>query len=255
MIRVERRDEVSIITVDRPERKGALNRALRLEMGELVEREALDPEVGGIVIAGTEGNFCAGGDVTEMGTGAHTLSSARALVQRSSQRIVRALYKADKPVVAAVDGAAAGFGWSIALSADHLVASPRARFSIAFSRIGLIPDGAAIFLLRERIGPHATMQLVSRATSLTLEDARSMGLVDEVHDGPDIVSHAVSVVRSFNAPSALAFSITKQLVRLSTSTLEDFLYAELLSVPQGMVSEEHKTAANALRARLGKGLA
>lgn len=250
MIRIERVDEISVVYIDRPEKKGALNRELRIEMAGLLENEALDPDVKGIVITGTEGNFCAGGDVSQMGTGAHTLTSARALIQRSSQRIVRVLYKADKPVIAAVDGAAAGFGWSIALASDHIIASPRARFSISFTRLGLIPDGAGIFLLRERVGPHVTKQLVARSASLTLEEAVDMGLVDSVYDGDDLVEKAIAQARSYNTPSPLAFSISKQLVRLSANTLEDYLQAEMLAIPQGMVSEEHKNAANAFKEQL-----
>lgn len=247
MIRTERLDTVGVVTIDRPEKLGALDLEMRLALAETLEALAFDPETTGIVLTGTPGTFCSGGDVSGMGK--RTLQSARALLQRSSQRVVRALYRADKPVVAAVDGPAAGFGWSLALACDHVVATQRAKFSMAFARMGLVPDGAGIYLMRERIGPHATKQLVAAAATLTVEEAHARGLVDAIVAPEDAVAEAVRVARAWSDTSPFAFGLAKQLVSSATGTLEDYFRAELLAVPQPLVSDEHKAAIEAFRNR------
>lgn len=243
MIRVEDRDAVAVITIDRPDKKGALNLEMRLQLADLVEKLSFDPEVLGIVLTGTPGVFCSGGDVSGMGK--RTLQSGRAILQRSSQRIIRTLYRADKPVIAAVDGPAAGIGWSLALACDHVIATSRAKFSMAFAKLGLVPDGAGVFLMKERIGAHATKQLVSRAATLTVEEALAKGLVDAMAQPDNILDEAVATAHDWATTSPFAFALAKQLVASATGTLEDYLRAELLAVPQPLVSDEHKKAIEA----------
>lgn len=251
MIRSENRDGICVVTIDRPEKLGALDLDHRMDLAAAFEAAVADPDVAGLVLAGTGGAFCAGGDVTGMGK--RTPQTARALLPRSSQRLVRVLYYSDKPVVAAVDGAAAGLGWSLALACDHVVATPRSKFIMAFARIGLVPDGAGVFLMRERIGPHATKQIVARAATLSAGEAMEKGLVDTMMDpaaapGSE-VDTAVAIAREMAGKSLFAFGLAKQLVASATGSFDDYLRTELLTVPQAMVSDEHKAAAEAFRNR------
>ncbi|HKU99968.1 MAG TPA: enoyl-CoA hydratase-related protein, partial [Vineibacter sp.] len=144
---------VARIAINRPERRNALNPTLREKLADTVTQLTADPSVRAIVLTGTGGHFCAGGDLDSLS--ALPKEDVGALLARG-HRLLRTIMEAGKPVVAAVEGAAAGGGAGLALAADPVVMGRGARFVLPFFRIGLVPDYGVVHALVRRAGIAAT---------------------------------------------------------------------------------------------------
>jgi len=158
------RDGLAIVTLNRPEKRNALDISMRNELAEVVMTMREDSALYAAIITGAGGAFCAGGDIQGMKQGKRTPFDSR----RRIQDIYTWLYELvslELPVIAAVDGAAYGAGINIALAADFILASTRARFCEVFGRIGLIPDVGGLFLLPRIVGLQKAKELVFSARS------------------------------------------------------------------------------------------
>lgn len=140
---------VAIIRLNRPDRLNALNGPMRERLAKLCARANRDAQVRAVVLCAAGRAFCASGDVSTMGD--FTVVSARERLRRA-HCMIRALADLDKPVVAAVQGAVAGIGWSMALACDVVYAAQSAYFSQVFKNVGLAPDGGALYFLAQNIG-------------------------------------------------------------------------------------------------------
>ncbi|BCY20148.1 enoyl-CoA hydratase [Bordetella pertussis] len=142
---------VARITLDRPDRRNAIDVPMRAALLAAVQAATADPAVRAVVLAGAGGHFCSGGDVS-------TMRGASMSAEQGRDRMApigacaRALLEMPKPVIAAVDGIAFGGGFGLCLCADLVLATPAARFCLSFMRIGLVPDFAAAFTLPRLVG-------------------------------------------------------------------------------------------------------
>ena len=201
---------IATLTMNRPEAKNALNQ----EMSEGLENALLDIErnrdVRAVVITGAGGAFCSGGDVRAMNATADqmTAESRRTRMQRA-HRTVKALAGLDRPVIAAVDGVAYGAGFSIALLADIVIASPRARFCMAFARIGLVPDYGALYTLPRIVGMARAKEIMFSARELGAPEARDLGIVLEVADVEALLPRALALAGALAKASPIALALTK----------------------------------------------
>ena len=164
------------LTFRRPEVLNALSGLMALTVAEQLERATADDDVRVVVITGSGGSFSAGADIG--GEAAVERFDVRAL--DAANRIIRAEVACSKPVLAAVDGVAAGVGCSIALAADVIVASESAAFLLAFARVGLMPDGGASASVAAAIGRPRAMRMALLAEPLTGQEAYDAGLVTHV---------------------------------------------------------------------------
>ena len=146
-------DGVATLTLNRPEARNAISTAMKDELSTVVPQIAADPGVRAVVLTGAGGVFSAGGDLRGMDEvrASMTVEGWRDRM-RSVHPLIRTLLEMDKPLIAAVDGAAFGAGFSLALLADFVLASPRARFCLSFMRVGLVPDFAAMYTLPRVVG-------------------------------------------------------------------------------------------------------
>ncbi|MCC5988546.1 MAG: enoyl-CoA hydratase/isomerase family protein [Pararhodobacter sp.] len=181
---------VATLRLNRPSQRNALDLQMRAEIGQAVALARDDASVRVLVLTGSGGSFCAGGDLK-------ALSEARRPVLANRERI-RALHRwfsellnLEKPVVAVVDGPAFGAGMNLALAADFVLATPRARFCAVFARIGLVPDLGGFFLLPRLVGLQRAKELVMTARIVGAEEALKLGLVLELH-GEDRIESAVT---------------------------------------------------------------
>ena len=133
-----------------------------------------------VVVTGAGRGFCSGADVDRMAGQEHDLRGGRQRLQQGGHTFIRALHAIEKPTIAAVRGPAVGIGWSIALACDLVVASETARFSQIFRRIGLAPDGGAIWFLTRRLGMAKAKELVFTARFVEAQEALGLGLVNHV---------------------------------------------------------------------------
>ena len=211
------------ITMDRPGHLNALTADMADRVAEEVERAAVAEDVRVIVLAGTGPAFSAGADLS--GEDAHENFDVTSLDR--ANRIIRAITGSPKPVVAAVNGVAAGVGCSAALACDLVVAAESASFLLAFSRIGLMPDGGATATVAASIGRARAMRMALLAEPMAAREAYSAGLVSHLAADGDFAEAVEAVVGRLTAGPPLAYAATKKAVNGATlHRLEDALERE-----------------------------
>jgi len=179
----ETKDRVATLTLNRPDRLNALGGTLREDLTAGLTRAIDDPDVRVIVITGAGKGFCAGGDVKAM-QDANQAGRGRPLMERvapSRDRTVLLMRDSPKPLIAAVNGAAAGAGMNLALACDIRLASSAARFSQAFVRRGLHPDWGGTYFLPRVVGMAKACEMIFTGQIIDAEEARHLGIVSAVH--------------------------------------------------------------------------
>ena len=210
-------------TFSRPETFNALTGEIALALADLLEQVPSRDDVRVVVIGGTGGAFCAGADIG--GEDAIERFDVRAM--DVTNRIIRAITACDRPVVAAVNGVAAGVGCSIALACDLVVAAESSSYLLAFARIGFMPDGGASATVAASIGRARAMRMALLAEPLSAAEALETGLVS--HLAPDAEHPALveKIVGRLASGPPLAYAATKKAVNAATLVpLEDALERE-----------------------------
>ncbi|MDE2565433.1 MAG: enoyl-CoA hydratase/isomerase family protein [Burkholderiales bacterium] len=234
---------VATLTLNQPARRNPLDTATKRALAEALAELRRRPELRALVIAGTGGVFCAGGDLREMR--GLTLDSAgwRERMAELHREVFAPLIALDRPVVAAVDGAAYGAGFSLALAADLVLASPRARFCMSFLRVGLIPDGGAWFTLPRAVGAQRAKELMLSAREVGAEEALRLGIAMELHPSEQLLARAQALAASFAGASAGAVGAIKRGVEIgSRSDLAATLACEADAQALAFQSAEHRAA-------------
>ncbi|MDN7143969.1 enoyl-CoA hydratase/isomerase family protein [Pseudomonas sp. JQ170] len=226
---------LATLVMSRPERKNALTAQMFAELLEALAALRRDPTVKALLLTGAGSDFCSGGDLGSM----QGAVEADAIRQRmvDNNRLLSALADFDRPVVAAVDGVAFGAGFSLALAADFVIASQRARFCMAFARVGLAPDLGASYFLPRIVGLQKAKQLVYSAAEIGAEQALALGIALEVQPAELLHSRAEELARGMANMSGCAFGMTKRLLgRSFESDLATQLDAEASSQAVAMSS-------------------
>ncbi|MFD9430432.1 enoyl-CoA hydratase/isomerase family protein [Streptomyces sp. NPDC060002] len=204
------------ITLDRPETLNALTPGMRDHLIDLLGEASADPEVRAVVLTGTGRGFCAGADLRGGSTGGERVAGDVSRTLRlGAQRLVCAVLDCEKPVIAAVNGTAAGLGAHLAFACDLVLAAESARFIEVFVRRGLVPDGGGAYLLPRLIGPLRAKELMFFGDALTAPDAERLGLVNRVVPDGELDKTAREWAARLAAGPTRALSLTKQLVNSS----------------------------------------
>jgi 2-(1,2-epoxy-1,2-dihydrophenyl)acetyl-CoA isomerase len=207
-LRVERADGIVTVTMDRPERKNAINDVMWVELWETFESVARSSEDRVLVVTGAAGAFCSGQDLSGVNAaGDHGLVRMRRVGD-----VALALHRMPKPTIAKVDGIAAGAGCNLALGCDLIVASEDARFSEIFSRRGLSVDFGGSWVLPRLIGLHRAKELAFFAEIVSAKEAADIGLVNRVVPGAELDAFVDGWARTLAAGPPLALSMTKSLL-------------------------------------------
>ena len=210
---LEIRTEAGVLrlTMNRPERLNALTAAMSDRVAAELEGAATRDDVRVVRGAGAGGAFCSGADLS--GADAHQNFDGTSLDR--ANRIIRAVTGLDKPVLAAVDGVAAGVGCSTALACDLVVASPRASFLLAFARIGLMPDGGATATVAASVGRARAMRMALLGEALGAQEAYDAGLVSHLA-ADDFEGTVEALVARLAAGPPLSYAATKKAVNAAT---------------------------------------
>ncbi|MBB6626810.1 enoyl-CoA hydratase [Nocardioides sp. KIGAM211] len=211
-VRVE--DGALWLTLNRPHVFNALTADMADDLARIVEEATARDDVRVVAVTGTGHAFSTGADIS--GADAHEHFDVSALDR--ANRIIRAITSLDKPVVAGVNGVAAGVGCSAALAADLVVAASSASFLLAFARIGLMPDGGATATVAASIGRARAMRMALLAEPLTAQEAYDAGLVTHVAPDDEFPDVLAKLVRRLAAGPPLAFAATKKAVNAATLT-------------------------------------
>jgi len=208
----EMKDGVATLTLNRPERLNALGDTLRDDLQDAVTRASDDPEVRVMIVTGAGKGFCSGGDVKAMSERKES-GSGRPLMEKVApgrDRTVLALRDAPKPVIAAVNGAAAGAGFNLALCCDIRVASTAAKFSQAFVKRGLHPDWGGTYFLPRVVGTAKACELIFTGAIIDAEEALKLGIVSAVHPPEELLPAAQALARKIADGPPIAIRLAKR---------------------------------------------
>jgi 2-(1,2-epoxy-1,2-dihydrophenyl)acetyl-CoA isomerase len=221
-LRVETRDQVRWLTLNRPERRNALDREVMTALREGIVKGGVDPAVRVLVVAGAGGAFSAGADLKAN----REVPAEEDVLEVYYNPVIRAIRHANKPVIAAVDGVAAGYGCSLALACDIRLVSQRARLSVIFVKVGLGLDGGASYFLPRLVGLRA-YELALTGDMIEAAEAERIGLVNHVFpvDGFADRVQSFAVRLAGQAPLAMA-NIRQSIDRALDAGLDEVLENE-----------------------------
>jgi enoyl-CoA hydratase len=202
------------LTMNRPEVFNAMTGEMADEVAELAEEAVGRDDVRVVVLTGTGAAFSTGADIS--GENAHEHFDVTALDR--ANRIIRAIVNLDKPVIAAVNGVAAGVGCSAALAADLIVAKESASFLLAFTRVGLMPDGGASATVAASIGRARAMRMGLLAEPISAREAYDAGLISHLASDDEFDEVVGKLVRRLAAGPPLALAATKRAINAATLT-------------------------------------
>lgn len=242
-IDLEHSNGIATIRLNRPDKLNALSEEMKIDLIRIFQEVSADEAVRVVLLTGAGRGFCAGGDVSTMG--GLTAHGAKKRI-RQAQEVVLRLANIEKPVVAAVRGPVAGIGWSMALASDIIIASETASFHQSFSKIGLVPDGGAVFFLRQVLGSYRAKELVYTARRTEAKEALAMGLVNKVVPDAELEAVAHALATELAAGPAFALSVTKRMFKsLEIPSLDNFLDTEAWAQSLSLLTEDHQEGGKA----------
>ena len=210
-IHYEAREQVATLTLDDAATRNALGPQMREEFAEVVRSVKQDRNIRALVLTGAGGHFCSGGDLRNIASVGLDNQGWRERMH-SLHHWLQDLITLDRPVIAAVDGAAFGAGFGLALAADFVIATPRARFCVSFLRIGLVPDCGVFYTLPRIVGPQRAKELMLSARELGAEEAQRLGIAMELQAPEQLLPRAQAMAASFVQASPVAVSLIKRAV-------------------------------------------
>ncbi|MFC1945862.1 enoyl-CoA hydratase/isomerase family protein [Chloroflexota bacterium] len=197
-------DDVAVIHLNNPEKRNAINVDMRAEYMDALENVRIDKSVGALILTGKGKAFCSGADVERLDKGRTKGDDPKEVGEVAYQR-VRALVGLGKPVIAAINGAAVGAGFTIASWCDVRIAAKSAKFGALFVRRGIMADGGLIYSLTRLLGHSMACQVIFTGDFVDAEEALKIGLVSAVVPDEDLLEESLKLARRMarNAPLAL----------------------------------------------------
>jgi 2-(1,2-epoxy-1,2-dihydrophenyl)acetyl-CoA isomerase len=226
---IERRDKIAILTMNRPDRLNALSPDLRQGLMRTCQELRVDDRVWAVVLTGEGRGFCSGVDLrAARAVNDHPSRQDRLDVNGWVGRLSTAIYRTlDKPIIAAVNGVAAGAGMSVALACDMRVGSSRTRFKTVFIERSLSPDTGMSYFLPRIVGYSRACDLLFTSRLIEAEEAYRIGLLDRLVDDTSLLDEAIALANQISTWPPVAMQATKRVLQQSmASTFEDQLYHE-----------------------------
>ncbi|MFD4294100.1 enoyl-CoA hydratase [Rhodococcus sp. NPDC058532] len=244
---VDLADGILRVTIARPDRMNALDIDSMRALGDLLEGRARERDVRVVVLAGEGGAFCTGADLIAASSGPGTDPR---VVMDTANRVIRAILTLPSPVLARVDGAAAGVGASLALAADLTYAAPSAYFLLAFVNVGLMPDGGSSLLVPAAVGRARAAEMALLGERLGAVDAHAAGLITRVLPPDDLAAHVDAVAATLAAGPRRAIELTKRSLTAATlDRVEEALARETEGQAELLGSADFREGAAAMLAR------
>ncbi|MES2972632.1 MAG: enoyl-CoA hydratase/isomerase family protein [Pseudomonadota bacterium] len=226
-IEITREGATAVLTMNRPDQRNALDYGMREAFAAAVAEVRDDASVRAVVLTGAGGHFCAGGDVkilAEMQGRKTDVMEGRERI-RKLHRWFDELVDLEKPVIAAVDGVVFGAGLSLALSADFVLATPRAKFCAVFTRLGFVPDMGAMYLLPRVVGLQMAKELVFTGRVVGVDEARQIGLVHSVVS-TDLQAAALEFAARFHSAPTATLGMAKSVMNHAFESSRNDVYAQ-----------------------------
>jgi 2-(1,2-epoxy-1,2-dihydrophenyl)acetyl-CoA isomerase len=225
----EKKNGVGTITLNRPDKLNAFNDELTFSLQDALKEMEKDASVRAIIITGAGRGFCSGQDLQSRSI-SQDMGQRPSLgdsIRRRYNPIILKLRKIEKPVIAAVNGVAAGAGASLAFACDMRVVAENTNFIQSFTKVGLVPDSGSTFLLPRLIGATKAFELMLSADKLDAAEALRLGLVNKVVPAESLMAEATALAEKIAAGPSKAFGLTKRaLNRAIFSDIEELLEYE-----------------------------
>lgn len=236
---------VALIQMNNPKAMNALEDELSAELLSAYRDVAADPEIGAVILTGAEKAFCAGGDLKKL-SGGFPSAEAGYDYMKSFREMVTTFMDMPKPTIAAVNGFAVGAGFCIAMQADLILASDKAKFGMAFANVGLIPDLAGLYTLPRLVGLQRAKELVFTARTIGAEEAKEMGIVNQIVPHEQLLEEAKKLAKRLASGPRVALRMAKNVMNDSVNmTLEQLLDLEPHAQSICFQSEDHKIGVDA----------
>lgn len=240
-------DRIATVTLNRPEAMNATTDRLYSELQDLLPKLRENPDVGCIILTGAGRGFCAGADLKNRRTDLTPLQTS-ARHRWILTNILEPLQRIEKPVIAAVNGAAAGAGVNLALACDFVIASDQASFTQSFAKVGLIPDLGGLYALQRAVGLARAKELTFTARKVSAAEALEIGLVSKVVPHEELLNEARAMAALIvqNAPTSVA--LTKTLLNKSEySSFDQMVEYEALAQTVAFITPDYMEGVMAFR--------
>jgi enoyl-CoA hydratase/carnithine racemase len=244
---MSRRDgAVLVLSNNNPAARNALSPELYAALTEAFAAAAADPGVGAVVLTGEGGHFCSGGDLRQLAKRRELSAEERRGRINGLHDLIRVVRDFPKPVIAAVEGAAAGAGLSLAMACDMLVAARDAVFSVAYVKVGLTPDGGATAFLAEFMSRQVLTELCLTGDRLSGERMHALGVVNRLAEPGQALAQALELAGRVAGGPEQAMARIKSLCRVAhANTLEEQLEQEITSMVSSQETEESREGISA----------
>ena len=237
---------IAIITLNRAEVKNAFSPEMITLWRQFLEEARADNNVRVIILTGKGETFCSGGDIREMAAGKLQSWDMKKFLWEGVHRIVLTLEDLDKPIIAAINGAAMGAGLDMALMCDLRVCSDRAKLGESYILLGLVPGDGGAFFLPRLVGIAKAMELFLTGDILSAQEALHMGLVNRVVPPDRLLEESLALAEKISSKPPLAVRMMKRAIYQSqTSTLRahlDYISSQLALLSE---TQDHQEAAKA----------
>lgn len=236
---VEQKGRVRILAMNNPGKRNAISEGLYQAIYKQLEEAKNDPNTGAIILTGADGYFCSGGDLTKIATRRDKPIEERRRMLDGLHDLIRAMRNFEKPIIAAVEGGAAGAGFSLAAAADLIVAAKGARFSVAYVKVGLSPDGGITSFMAQALPRQLVTELCLTGQPIYAERLHELGMVNHVADAADVQKVALEIAENIATGPTLAMTAIKALCRSAYELdLDAQLDAEAVSMVEAQGTEE-----------------
>lgn len=226
-ITFEIEDNIAVICLNRPEDGNAITLQMAREILEVATLCDQDPRVRAVVLTGSGNMFCAGGDLKVFAAQGEKVSLYLKETTQAFHAAISRFNWMDAPVIGAINGTAAGGGFSLALVPDLAIAAESAKFTMAYTKVGLAPDGSSSYFLARMVGLRRAKQLALLNTVLTAQQALEWGIINQVVADPEVLPQAMKIAKNLAAGPTLSIGETKRLILAgATESLESQMERE-----------------------------
>lgn len=237
-VEVESHGSVTVVTLNRPDSSNTLNLQMAMDLLAAAMTCGRNPSVRAVVLTGAGKNFCFGGDLRAMAAKGDGAAAYLRELTTYLHEAISHFVRMDAPVIAAVNGTAAGAGVGLVTMSDLAICAQNARFSLAYSAVGLTPDASTSFLLPRTVGAKRAMELFLLNRALDAEEAVSWGLVNRAVPDAQLLAEALKLGEQLAAGPTGSLGHTKRLVATSLGALESHMVLESQTISARAATDE-----------------